>query len=258
MIARRRLFKREQLSDDIVLYLGDCRDIVSTLPKFQLVVTDPPWDQAKGILGSDNPRGLFADVAPLISLARMVVVQLGCYSDPMFLAPLAGLLPFFHTCWLRYIPPSYNGRVLVDADVAYVYGQPPPSVEGQRVIPSMCLAPNREALETEFLRSHGRNRTSKTSAETTARLDHPMARRLTHVRWLVRVHSASNDTVLDPFMGSGTTGVACVQLGLPFVGVEAEPKFFDVACKRVARALAAPDLFAVKPKLKPKYLGLLQ
>ena len=49
--------------------------------------------------------------------------------------------------------------------------------------------------------------------------------------------------VLDPFMGSGTTGVACVRLGRQFIGIEVDPKFFDIACKRIADALKQPDLF---------------
>jgi DNA modification methylase len=50
-----------------------------------------------------------------------------------------------------------------------------------------------------------------------------------------------NDTVIDPFMGSGTTGVACMKLGRKFIGIEKEPKYFDIACKRIAEA-AAPNL----------------
>jgi DNA modification methylase len=50
-------------------------------------------------------------------------------------------------------------------------------------------------------------------------------------------------TILDPFMGSGTTGVACVKLGRRFIGVEIEPKYFDIACRRIADAVSRPDMF---------------
>ena len=56
------------------------------------------------------------------------------------------------------------------------------------------------------------------------------------------------DTVLDPFMGSGTTGVAAVKLGRKFIGIEIEPKYFDIACKRIQAALDAPDMFVEKPQ----------
>ncbi len=55
-----------------------------------------------------------------------------------------------------------------------------------------------------------------------------------------------NATVLDPFMGSGTTGVACAQLGKSFTGIERERKYFDIACERIARAIAQPRLFEDK------------
>jgi DNA modification methylase len=56
-------------------------------------------------------------------------------------------------------------------------------------------------------------------------------------------------TILDPFMGSGTTGVAAVKLGRKFVGIEIEPKYFDIAVRRIAEALKQPDLFI--ERLKP-------
>jgi DNA modification methylase len=55
-------------------------------------------------------------------------------------------------------------------------------------------------------------------------------------------------TILDPFMGSGTTGVAAVKLGRKFIGIEIEPKYFDIACRRIADALARPELFIEPPK----------
>jgi site-specific DNA-methyltransferase (adenine-specific) len=228
---------------NVTLHLGDCREIVPQLSAADIVVVDPPWDQAKGIAGADDPRGLFAGIAPALSTARLVAVQLGCYTDPCFVAPLASRMPFLHTCWLRYVPPSYNGRILVDADVAYVYGKAPQSAPGRRVLPSMCESTRREDEEAQFIKRHGKNRTSKASAETVAKMAHPMPRVLKHVRWLVAWHSEASDTVWDPFMGSGTTAVACVQTNRKFVGVEIEPRFFELACRRVEQAQRQGDIF---------------
>jgi len=55
-------------------------------------------------------------------------------------------------------------------------------------------------------------------------------------------------TILDPFMGSGTTGVAAVKLGRRFIGIEIEPKYFDIACGRISESLKQPDLFIERPK----------
>jgi len=54
-------------------------------------------------------------------------------------------------------------------------------------------------------------------------------------------------TILDPFMGSGTTGVACAKLGRKFIGIEIEPTYFDIACKRIEQAYAQHDLFIEPP-----------
>ena len=55
------------------------------------------------------------------------------------------------------------------------------------------------------------------------------------------------ETILDPFMGSGTTGVACVKTGRSFIGIELDPDYFDIACRRIQEAYAQPDMF-IEPK----------
>ena len=55
------------------------------------------------------------------------------------------------------------------------------------------------------------------------------------------------DTILDPFMGSGTTGVACAKLGRNFIGIEIEPRYFDIACKRIEDAYRQGDMFVERP-----------
>ncbi len=56
-----------------------------------------------------------------------------------------------------------------------------------------------------------------------------------------------DQTILDPFMGSGSSGVACLRLGRSFIGIEQNPKWFDVACKRIAKAHSQPDMFIAPP-----------
>ena len=238
---------REEQIGDCRLICADCLEVLPTLGKVDAVVTDPPWDQAKGIHGSGDPRGLFATVSAALANARMVTVQLGCYTDPCFLAPLARLMPFFHACWLSYVPPSYNGRILMEADVAYVYGDPPASKKGARVIPGVCQSTRREDGEKQFLRSYGKNRSQKESAVRIAALDHPMPRHLAHVRWLTKWHTETDDTVCDPFVGSGTTGVACIQLDRKFIGIEIEPRYFEIACRRIEDAYRQRKLFPPEP-----------
>ena len=215
------------------LYCGDCREILPNLPKADAVITDPPWDAAHGIPGSEDPRGLFADVAPLLQANRFVI-QLGCDSDPAFLLPLACLHPYLRTCWLEYARPTYKGRLLHTGDVAYVYGEWPIARLGATVIPGRCISTH---YDHEFKR--GPRRKGKGGHEA---LEHPMPRRLEHVAWLTKWFARG--LVIDPFMGSGTTGICAIQQGHKFIGIEISNKFFDLAYRRIEDAQRQQRMFA--------------
>ena len=68
----------------------------------------------------------------------------------------------------------------------------------------------------------------------------------------------SGATILDPFMGSGTTGVACVRLGRRFIGMELEPKYFDIACKRIEQAIETHNGGPMFAHLTPPPPGLFE
>jgi len=70
--------------------------------------------------------------------------------------------------------------------------------------------------------------------------------------YIVRLSVRKSGVVLDPFMGSGTTGVAAVQMGRQFIGIEREPKYFDIACKRIEDAQRMGDMFGFQEAYKPK------
>ena len=80
-----------------------------------------------------------------------------------------------------------------------------------------------------------------------AKVGHPTPKPLDLMRHLIN-RVAGN--IADPFMGSGTTGVACMQLGRKFIGIELEPKYFDIACRRIEQAHNQPRLFQ-EPAPKP-------
>jgi len=80
--------------------------------------------------------------------------------------------------------------------------------------------------------------------------DHPTGKPLPLLQKWVQQFSEPGEVILDPFMGSGTTGVAAIQLGRKFIGIEKDPKYFDIACKRIEQAVAQGQLFkpeVVKP-----------
>ncbi|WP_210234920.1 MULTISPECIES: site-specific DNA-methyltransferase [unclassified Mesorhizobium] len=80
---------------------------------------------------------------------------------------------------------------------------------------------------------------------------HPTQKPVAVMEWVLGEATAPNEAVLDPFMGSGTTGVACVKLGRKFIGIEIDEGYFDIACERIRKAYAQPDMF-VTPERPPE------
>jgi site-specific DNA-methyltransferase (adenine-specific) len=78
------------------------------------------------------------------------------------------------------------------------------------------------------------------------------------MREIVTLFSSPGEMILDPFMGSGTTGLACTQMGRSFVGIELDPTYFDVACRRVEKAYSQPRLFAEPERRKLNQPSLLE
>ena len=72
--------------------------------------------------------------------------------------------------------------------------------------------------------------------------EHPTQKPVNLMTWSIE-QIGKPQSVLDPFMGSGTTGVACANLGRKFIGIEIERKYFDIACERIAAAYAQGRLF---------------
>ena len=73
--------------------------------------------------------------------------------------------------------------------------------------------------------------------------EHPTQKPIALMKWCIE-QCPNPQTILDPFMGSGTTGVAAVQMGRSFIGIEREPKYFDIACRRIEDAQRVQDMFA--------------
>jgi site-specific DNA-methyltransferase (adenine-specific) len=74
------------------------------------------------------------------------------------------------------------------------------------------------------------------------------------MKWALNLATRSGELVLDPFMGSGTTGVACALMGRKFIGVELDPAYFEIACERIERALAQPDMLIEQTMTQERFL----
>jgi len=85
---------------------------------------------------------------------------------------------------------------------------------------------------------------------------HPCPKPLYVMEWLVTRASVEGETILDPFMGSGTTLVACQKLGRKGIGIELDESYFDIACRRVDEATRQPDMFVSDKPAEPTQEGL--
>lgn len=204
------------------LYCGDAREILPSL-QADVLMTDPVWPNCPPqheIAGADRPFELFAEIVAACPPVKRAVIVMRNDSDPRFLQPMR--LPFTSASWLRYAMPGYLGRILGGNEIAYAFGAPIPSAPGRRVIPSQG-----PVAQPGDRPANG----------------HPMSRASVHFKWLVDWWSVEGETILDPYMGSGTTGAAAVALDRKFVGIEIAPRFFDLACRRIDDAQRQQQLF---------------
>lgn len=227
----------EHLADGVTCILGDCREVLPTLSNIDAVVTDPPY-------GIGELKGTGAE-----SRARLKGGYVSNFPDTQqYLADLCG--PIIADCVERF------GRVALTPGRTNMWHYPQASDVGCFYQPAATgvsfwgrptwqpiLFYGSAPASGEQLRPLHYVLTESAEAN-----GHPCPKPIGAWRWLLNKATKSGDVVLDPFMGSGTTGVAAVGLGRKFVGIEIEPKYFDIACRRISDALARPDLFIEKPK----------
>jgi len=218
-------YKRvEHLGDDVTLYLGDCREILPTLGTVDAVVTDPPYgmkaspDGARfsgGATSSIARRGAGKvyssgivgddkdfDPAPYLIGADQIIWGWNHFPDKL---PRGACL-----VWIKRLDAAF-GSFLSDAETAWF----------SRGVGVYCF------------------RDLSMYAEAKTR-EHMTQKPVPLMEWCIK--KVRGKTILDPFMGSGTTGIACVKLGRKFIGIEIEPKYFDIACRRIAEAQRQPDM----------------
>jgi hypothetical protein len=180
-----------------------------------VIITDPVWPNCPPELlerfGCADPEATLTRLLE-VAHARRVIIWLGVNSDPRFLRAVPARWPFIRVCWLRYVIPSYQGTVLNSGTVAYVYGSPE-RPEGARCAPGECSDAGARWNEVDG--------------------EHPSPRKIEHALWLVRWFTRPGDTVIDPFAGSGTTGVAAMRLGRDFIGIEHDRDFAELARSRL-------------------------
>ena len=212
------MFEREVIIGNARLLLGDCREILPTLPKVDAVITDPPY--GIGMDGGNVGYKGFNDFE-----------RLGWDAAP----PDAELLK----------------AVIAAGDKAILWGGNYFGLPGTRcylVWDKGAGFKNRSYAEAELAWASFDANVRVFSYDPLANGDykgksHPTQKPVRLMEWCI-AQAGSPQTVLDPFMGSGSTGVACHNLGRSFIGIEREPKYFEIACRRIEQAQAQERLFA--------------
>ena len=207
------MYRKETIAESVTLYLGDCREILPTLDKVDAVVTDPPYGIGASFDVCRHRHGKSDWDAQPVDSKTLERICLLASSVVIWGGNYYSLPPsrgFF--IWDKQQPEAFT---LAMAEYAWVSTNQNAKVFRYR--------PQAIGKEHPTQKPVGLMRQS-----------------IEHIRYA--------RTILDPFMGSGTTGVAAVQLGRKFIGIEIESKYFDIACRRIEAATKQADLFIEKSK----------
>ena len=228
-------YLRKEVIGNATLYLGDCREILPTLGKVDAVVTDPPYEFATsggGIFRRDRDNMDQIQAAGLdqgFEHDLLTSGQFGCVVVFAHNDQWAALLPVIAHAYQRYAicqwhktnpMPVANKHYQPDTEI-YVHAW------NQGFHPAGDLCQKQRFI----LATNGQDGT----------IAHPTVKPLSVMRKIIC--NVTGLSICDPFMGSGSTGVATVESGRTFVGIERDPGFFDIACRRIEDAQRQGSLF---------------
>ncbi len=201
----------------VTIYHGDCREILSTLDPVDLVLTDPPFNARKDFANDDMSNAdwkifcsEFANI--IISMSPSFLIETG-KNDFEMLAAFARLIELKWAICINYTNSMRNGAVGF-SNFGLVYW-----------------------LGNEKAKCHKRymDRIDAPLENTLTSFRHPTPKTLIHYRKLAEMFSLPTHTILDPFMGSGTTLRAAKDLGRKAIGIEIEEKYCEIAAKRMSQ-----------------------
>jgi site-specific DNA-methyltransferase (adenine-specific)/modification methylase len=218
---------------DATLYLGDCMDILPTLPKVDAVITDPPFGVGNFVQTTGNIRGR-GDL-------KGSSVQWNEYAPPPEFFELIKLMSRHRIIWGANFFNCFEEK---GGAIIWDKAQPMPNFSKADI--ASCT----HFQKTEIVRIPWTNFNVAREAET----DHPCERPVQLYEWCINYLPKIN-SVLDPYLGSGSCAVAAIRCGRKFIGIEREPKYFDIACKRIEQATKQEDMFI--PKMQQEQVSLI-
>jgi site-specific DNA-methyltransferase (adenine-specific)/modification methylase len=209
-------YQRKEQIGDCTLYLGDCHEILPTLEKVDAVVTDPPYGIGRVMVGGTwavasgyHAMQSWDAEAPQEALeaALKLASEAIVWGGQHFTLPVSRR-------WLVWRKIG-SAPKMADAELAWTTMDAP----------------------TRVIEMHAGN-----GACGQEKRQHPTQKPLRLMEWCLSFFSDAS-SILDPFMGSGTTGVACAKMGRSFIGIEIDEGYFDIACRRIEDAYRQGDLF---------------
>jgi site-specific DNA-methyltransferase (adenine-specific) len=214
------------------LYCGDSRELIASLEGVDGTITDPPY--GVGYTGSATKDG-GRDAGGYASFddTRENIIK--------------SIVPIVTDCVEKF------GRLCMTPGPASMFLYPEPRAVGAIYYPAgansgpwgfVCSQPLFYYGKDPYLANGlGRRANSFSAGSAAEKNGHPCPKPIDQMKWLVNRASLPGETVFDPFMGSGTTGVAAVTMDRNFIGCEIEPAYFDIACERIRKAQDQGDLF---------------
>jgi DNA modification methylase len=206
------------------LYLGDCLDVLPTLPRVDAVITDPPFNVGKAFanddLSIDDWRIFCTRLARAVADLKPVnaVVEVG-KNDQHMRGAFDAHMRYRWAIALNYTNAMRQGAVgYSNFGLALWYGD-------------KCYQRFMDRIDSAL-------------HSTIDEFEHPSPKEIGHYLKLVQMFSPPGGVVCDPFMGSGTTGIACAQAGRGFIGIEMDEQHFETARWRIDQAQRQPNLFA--------------
>lgn len=227
-------YKRKEIIGDCTLYLGDCMEVMPTLGKVDAVVTDPPF----GMSFLSNYRKPDTTHKAIANDDNAELLQ-----------------------WVTELEVNHSKYIFCRWDNLYVVTKPKSVITWIKNNHSMGDLNHEHGRQTELcLLYTGVNHYFPKSRPTdvikcarTGNVYHPTEKPVGLMGVIV---SWTAGTVVDPFMGSGTTGVACAKMGRKFIGIELDEGYFNIACKRIEEAYKSPDMLIEAAK-KPEQEKLI-
>jgi site-specific DNA-methyltransferase (adenine-specific) len=217
-----RMMRVEQIGS-ARLYLGDCLEILPTLAKVDAVITDPPFnagkDFANDALSADEWAAFCCRVAGAVSgKCANALIEVG-KSDTEMRHAFDAVMRYRWAIALNYTNAMRQGAVgYSNFGLVLWYGE-------------KCYQRFMDRIDCAL-------------HSTIDEFSHPSPKEIGHYEQLCAMFTPKDGSVLDPFMGSGTTGVASMRHNRKFIGIEIEPRYFDIACERIENAQRQERLFA--------------